>query len=146
MATENKNEVLAYCGACKLNLTHQVIARVGNEVAKVLCKTCKATHKYRAPKGDAEVETEQKVKKARQRGETVGHEKKKVISVETLWKEAMAKAQGNPTPYSVRAKFEKGHLLDHKQFGTGIVQEILHPDKVKVLFQDNERILIHDRH
>lgn len=36
-----------YCSRCKLSLDHSVVAMSGEEVLKVLCRTCNSEHKYR---------------------------------------------------------------------------------------------------
>ena len=43
-------EVDAYCTRCKMDLTHKIIAVVGNKPVKVECRTCYGTHNYRPPK------------------------------------------------------------------------------------------------
>jgi len=36
-----------YCSRCKRSLDHSVVAMAGDEVLKVLCRTCNSEHKYR---------------------------------------------------------------------------------------------------
>lgn len=36
-----------YCSRCKLSLDHSVVAMSGEEVLKVVCRTCNNEHKYR---------------------------------------------------------------------------------------------------
>jgi hypothetical protein len=36
-----------YCTRCKRTTDHSVAAAVGDEVVKVLCRTCNTEHKYR---------------------------------------------------------------------------------------------------
>ena len=36
-----------YCTRCKRHTDHAVVAMVGDEVQKVLCRTCNSEHKYR---------------------------------------------------------------------------------------------------
>ena len=39
-----------YCSRCKLVTDHAVVSMVGEEVAKVRCRTCNNEHKYRKGK------------------------------------------------------------------------------------------------
>src|SRR5438046_10706382 len=36
-----------YCSRCKRSLDHSIVAMAGEEVGKVLCRTCNSEHKYR---------------------------------------------------------------------------------------------------
>lgn len=36
-----------YCTRCKRSTDHSIVAIVGEEVQKVLCRTCNTEHKYR---------------------------------------------------------------------------------------------------
>ena len=43
-------ETLSYCSKCKLTLSHIIAAMKDlDTIAKVFCKTCKATHAYKDP-------------------------------------------------------------------------------------------------
>jgi hypothetical protein len=44
------SEVDAYCTKCRLDLSHRVIAMVGDVIKKVECLTCHSHHLYRAPR------------------------------------------------------------------------------------------------
>ena len=44
-----------YCSRCKRTSDHSVAALVGEEPAKVLCRTCGNEHKYRGNKGKKEM-------------------------------------------------------------------------------------------
>ena len=42
------NEVLAYCGKCKLKLAHTIVVMKTDEIPdKVTCNTCKSTHAFK---------------------------------------------------------------------------------------------------
>src|SRR5262245_60609736 len=45
-------EIDSYCTKCRLDLTHRIIAMVGDVVKKVECKTCGSHHLYRKPKSE----------------------------------------------------------------------------------------------
>src|SRR5262245_52213779 len=41
-------DIDAWCGKCKMMLTHTIEAMVGEKPARVLCNTCKSSHAYKA--------------------------------------------------------------------------------------------------
>jgi hypothetical protein len=44
-----------YCSRCKFSSDHVVVSMVGDEVKKVLCRTCNTEHNYRGNKGSKEM-------------------------------------------------------------------------------------------
>lgn len=125
-------EVLSYCGKCKLPLAHTIVAMKKNgTIGKCECKTCGANHLYRDP---------DKPVKAR-----AGTKKKATISNEALWQEAVSNAAGPAKPYAMNATFAMGDVIDHSTFGKGVVEELISDNKLKVIFESNQKILIHNR-
>jgi len=135
-------EILNYCSKCDLNLSALIVSMLGAEVSKVMCKTCKTTRRYKDPKGGA---TSPSKRKAAGKSSTP-RTKRTVLSFQEVWREALETA-GNPEPkpYSIRTAFDLGQVIEHPTFGVGIIQKRLHPDKIQVIFQDDERTLIHNR-
>ncbi len=53
-----------HCSRCKRTTDHSVVAIVGEEVVKVLCRTCNSEHKYRHNRsGKKEMTTEEAFQK-----------------------------------------------------------------------------------
>ena len=53
-----------HCSHCKRTTDHAIVAMTDNDVMKVVCRTCKAEHKYRHNKtGKNEMTTEQAFQK-----------------------------------------------------------------------------------
>lgn len=44
-----------YCARCKRTTDHSVAAMIGDDPAKVLCRTCNSEHKYRGNRGKKEM-------------------------------------------------------------------------------------------
>jgi hypothetical protein len=121
------DEVAAYCGRCKDERTHQVIAlNSDGEPATVICRTCGEQHRYRprreavgrkpaASAGRAGVERATKIKESRP---------------------ASARA------YSPRESFAEGDWLEHPKFGVGRVTSS-RAGKVEVKFDGDTRLLVH---
>jgi hypothetical protein len=47
--------------------------------------------------------------------------------------------------YTIRDSFEAGDRIDHRTLGEGVVQGSLGRGKIKVLFGDDMKALIHER-
>jgi hypothetical protein len=118
-----------------MDLKHVVVAMQGDRIARVECRTCKKTHTYRAPKGITE-KPEGPARPARARAVTV--------SVESLWDKAAQQKRAQPgRPYNASTQFSPGDKIMHPKFGEGFVEELVHPNKVKILFRDDVRVLVH---
>jgi hypothetical protein len=121
-------EVLSFCGRCKLPLTHTIVSITKKgTVDRCECKTCGAVHKYRDPK---------KVK---------GASAPKKASPQEVWKKAMADPKAPPKPYIMAAEFNAEDIIDHPSFGKGFVVELIEPNKLRVVFESGEKVLIHKR-
>ncbi len=149
-------EIDAYCTKCKLDLTHRIIAMVGDAVKKVECKTCGSHHLYRKPKSEREAEAAAAVKagsvakKPRAEGapRTASERHAAAERAErervSTWERAIA---GQPTsafrPYTVKGSLQQGELVRHSKFGDGVVAKVLDRAKVEILFQDGARTMAH---
>lgn len=150
-------EIDAYCTKCKLDLTHRIIAMVGDAVKKVECKTCGSHHLYRKPRSEREAEVAAAVKagsiakKPRAEGGGPRTASERHAAAEraerervSTWERAIA---GQPTnafrPYSVKALLGQGELVRHSKFGDGVVARVIDRAKVEILFQDGTRTMAH---
>jgi hypothetical protein len=125
-------EILSYCGKCKTPTAHIVVSlNKKGKVDKCECQTCKAVHKYRDPE-----------KSPPQRASTKKAPAKRGASVGELWKEAISKAVGSAKPYAMHADFNEGDLIEHSTFGRGVVQELVGQNKMKVIFEEAEKLLV----
>ncbi len=120
----------SYCGKCRLNLDHTIMAMDGDAIAKVRCKTCGSSHKYRNP---AEA---QKVRKPRAK-KGAGEE----ATAEIIWQAGLAEAKGKESDYSMAARYRVGDVVNHNTFGKGIVMKLL-ANKCEMLFRDKERLMV----
>ncbi len=60
---------------------------------------------------------------------------------EQRWNQAMAVIVSAPVPYNMNGKFPGSSLVEHPVFGTGVVLEMLPPDKMDVLFREGVKRL-----
>ncbi|APR76531.1 Hypothetical protein A7982_01878 [Minicystis rosea] len=149
-------EIDAYCTKCRLDLTHRIIAMVGDVVKKVECKTCNSHHLYRRPKTERDAAHARMAKRAEDRkaaggGASSGGNSKSARAeraeraereLTATWEHAIA---GQPTtafkPYRISVTFGVGDLVRHSKFGDGVVQKVLDPSKVEILFKDGPRTM-----
>lgn len=128
-------DIKSKCGKCKLNTWHVILAKMGDAIAQVQCKSCGAQHKYRSPDGAG-------TKKASVRRKTSSGGSKKAAA-EVLPPGPIVEADlSKPIrPYSARDLFAIGERVDHVKFGIGVVETLDAPGKMTVCFADKRRVL-----
>jgi DNA-directed RNA polymerase subunit M/transcription elongation factor TFIIS len=122
-------DINSYCGKCRLNLDHTIMAMDGEEVSKVRCKSCGSTHKFRDPL------IVKKVRKPRVQ-EGAGE----AATAEIIWAAGLAEAKGKERDYSMSVKYRIGDIVNHQTFGKGIVMK-LYANKCDMLFKDRQRLM-----
>jgi hypothetical protein len=48
-------------------------------------------------------------------------------------------------PYQVSDIYTVGDRIDHKSFGTGVIERVMGPSKVQVFFSVGQKMLLHGR-
>ena len=145
-------EIDAYCTKCKLDLTHRIIAMVGDAVKKVECKTCNSHHLYRRPKTERDAAHARLVKRAEDRkaaSPTAGTKVERAARAEraerdqvSAWEHAIAgKPSSAFTAYRISLHFGPGDLVKHPKFGDGVVAKVIDQSKVEILFKDGPRTM-----
>jgi hypothetical protein len=104
------------------------MAMDGEAIAKVRCKTCGGSHKFRRPL-DA-----QKARKPRANSAGEG------ATAEIIWAAGLAEAKGIERDYNMTAKYRVGDVVNHHTFGKGVVVK-LYANKCDMLFKDRERLM-----
>jgi hypothetical protein len=111
------------------------MAKIGDRIAKVVCKRCGSKHSYR---GDGGPET------ATPTAATVG---RKVVRKKTRPTAVVAAVAPPfdpnvaPRTYSAREAYIPGERITHPTFGTGVVANSPGPGKVEVVFPEGNRTL-----
>lgn len=120
------DEIVAYCGRCKLERTHQVVALNSEGRAdRVICRLCQSNHLYRGIKTGAQ---------------GVSNSKKHLTT-----KEAMISSRPGVTPlhqYSGKDVYAEGDVSQHPKFGRGLVIGA-RSGKIDVRFGSEMRTLLH---
>lgn len=128
-------EVLAFCTKCQLKLNHIIVAMKGaNTIAKVQCLTCKSQHSFK----------ESAMKAVKKKATSGTSAKKSSQTVSEQWMTEMTNCKKKSQPYSIKTRFTVGDVIDHENFGPGIVQSVSN-DKMEVIFQHNFKTLVHNR-
>lgn len=67
-----------------------------------------------------------------------------VVRVAELWEQKMGEKRTAPMiPYSIKATFKLGDVIQHPNFGVGIVEDVRKGGKISVLFRETEKTLVH---
>jgi hypothetical protein len=126
-------EVEAHCPKCKADTTHVIISKYEDEIRRVQCNPCGDVHSYRKPRGESDEEQPE------------APTSKKKVKAKPTWEQVMAKAKKPPRPYALAEYFKEMEIVSHPKFGVGYVTENIGDDKIEVTFQDDKRVLVHNR-
>lgn len=132
-------DIESICGKCG-DVWHVVVAMVGDRVAKVLCKQCGGQHRYRPPGGAAVARTPRK--RAAAEGSTSTRARGQSKADEPLVK---ADPNRPVRAYAINESFDVGDRIDHRTFGSGVVEMVVGPGKIQVFFPSGRRVMAHER-
>lgn len=133
-------ELVSYCTRCKMDLGHTIMSMIGGMPSRVMCRTCKSEHNYKPKKGVKEPGAETsstKVKTPR------APKAEKVIPVELEWMKQINASPRPVRPYAANEAFKLGDRVNHPSFGEGVVQKLIHPNKMEIIFRTDIKVLIH---
>jgi hypothetical protein len=128
-------DIESICSKCG-DVWHVVVAKVGDDIAKVECKECHGVHRYRPPKGKAVARAS--VRKRGDQPASSSSRRKKEPLVHTV--------EADPTKplrsYRASESFEPGERIQHPRFGVGVAQRSPGVGKIEILFADGARVLV----
>jgi hypothetical protein len=120
------DEIIAYCGRCKQERTHQVVAlNSEGQADRVICRFCQSNHLYR------EIKTGTNDTSASKKHPTI---KKPLVS--------SVSAATPLRQYSGKDVYAEGDVIQHPKFGQGRVIEA-RGGKIDVRFGSEMRTLLH---
>jgi hypothetical protein len=127
-------------------MNHTIVAMVGEVIVKVECNTCRSTHKYHPPKEAKEAKAVKAPAAARtSRTATAAprREKKDPVAEAAAEWEALQAAidPDRAVAYDMNASYRAKSIVSHPTFGLGVVQQVLQPNKIEVLFKDGRKLL-----
>lgn len=155
------DRVPSRCTRCKDVTHHIVVALVDGAIAKVECCACKSVHRYLPPEGSSKTKVRSGDIVTKKNGQVVPvspkspsrassgasptrtstKAQKAAETLEAEWLVSLNKSTLARKPYSMDASYAVGEVIDHPSFGYGIINELIDPDKIKVLFRDGIRLL-----
>lgn len=124
------------CTRCG-DVWHVVMAKVGERIAKVVCKRCGSKHSYRGDPGEAAVAPSTSTSST---GRRVVRKKPRVAAVAPVVAPPFD-PNVPPRTYSPRDSYLPGERISHPTFGTGVVATSPGPGKVEVVFPEGNRTL-----
>jgi hypothetical protein len=133
------SDIESICGKCG-DVWHVVEAKVGDKIARVVCKQCGGRHRYKPPEGKASANTPAagtkpvKEKKAAAPRKSRAAKEPEGSSIEP----DMSKP---PRVYKPSETYAPGERMTHPSFGTGVVELLPGPGKVQVFFPGGRRVL-----
>jgi len=138
MATEAVGEdIEALCGRCG-TVWHVVMAKMGDKIAKVVCKRCNGHHLYRTERGpDAPAEGAA----ATTRGSAVRRSRARTATPPAPAPIPAFDPSKPPRPYAATQSFATGERVTHATFGSGVVTGSPGPGKVEIAFPTGRRVL-----
>jgi hypothetical protein len=136
MATPSVGQDIdALCGKCG-QVWHVVMAKMGDRIAKVVCKRCGGHHRYRTENGPIEAPREARRPAAGTRSAA------RASTGETAPRALPAFDPAKPPlPYSPRDSYAAGDRIKHASFGVGVVSGSPGSGKVEVVFPGGVRVL-----
>jgi hypothetical protein len=137
----------AYCARCKSDRDHVVLEVDGVQVREVRCESCGARGEFRSPREKTKAGLQEAIRRKtmppppRRRATRKKNETPEEIFNKLVEGRDLSAAE----PYSIKAPFKVADLIDHPKFGVGIVTEVADVSKVKVVFEDGERVMVCNR-
>ena len=127
--------IVSRCSKCDNNMNHVVVAKgADNYVARIKCLVCGSEHNYKH-------EPIKKILSARISKVSTAPR----VSSSKLFEEAKAGSVNKvPVDYNISDSYAKGTLLQHLNWGEGVVFKVF-DDKIEVVFRDSIRMLVQNR-
>ncbi len=130
------SNVDAWCTKCKLVLAHTIEAVAAGAIKRVQCNTCRGKHQFKSSEPGT-AKSSPKLRLA-----SLPKNKSKASDyVRLLGTKDLTKA----SPYAITKNFSKGELINHVQFGIGIVVDIKDVTKIEVLFEAGPKVMVQGR-
>jgi hypothetical protein len=134
------NTIEARCTRCRTVLNHTIVAMVEERVVRIECNTCHGVHNYHPEKADKVAAPGSSLPKKAPVSRTTKKEpgaadREEWASLRPAMNEERAIA------YDMSREYRVKNLVAHTVFGLGVVQRVIRPDKMEVLFQGGKKLL-----
>lgn len=121
------------CKKCGVDRYQVVMAHTTSKTAKLECEVC-------GTKNNMKTGAIKEVK-SRKPGAVA---KKPRASHKERWAQLTGSAKSEAAPYSMKVSFSLESLIKHPKFGIGVVTSAT-DSSIQVVFEDEERALVHNR-
>jgi hypothetical protein len=137
-------EILAYCGKCKIDTHHLITTLNDNKIERVMCKICLGYHRYKPATADGELPKIKapKVAKAIPSPKRVSMPKTSKAKKDKLTLLLDTIDESSVVKYQIDLNYNIDAKINHLKFGVGIVMDIIDKQKISVLFRDGQRMLV----
>jgi hypothetical protein len=127
-------DIEALCGKCG-QVWHVVMAKMGDRIAKVVCKRCGGHHRYRT-EGDDVNETARPA-----RARTITSSRSRAATPAPVLTAPPFDPSKPARPYAAATQYTPGDRIAHPQFGVGVVAGSPGSGKIDVVFPGGARVL-----
>jgi predicted nucleic acid-binding Zn-ribbon protein len=134
------SDIESICGKCG-DVWHVVEAKVGDKIARVVCKQCGGRHRYKPPEGKASANTPDSGTKAVKEKKAKAPRKSSARAKEPEGSKIEPDMSKPPRVYKPDETYAPGERMTHPSFGTGVVEALPGPGKVQVFFPGGRRVL-----
>jgi hypothetical protein len=129
-----------FCPKCENQTEHTVVSATKRRVREVKCEVCQFVHKYSNIKKKAGKRSAAVTAK-RGRRKKLGTDEPFVSGSE--WEEEMVKKKFvEPVDYRLGGSYAEGTLIQHPNFGVGVVKRIISDHKIESLFKAGRKVLV----
>ena len=129
-------EIESFCGTCKEERTHTIMAMDGDIVRRVTCSMCGGTHNFKRKAAAVPAATSASSDAPKTKRTTSSRRKEsQAFSID------MSRPQ---KAYDMNHNYSAGDIISHPKFGPGLVETSLPPNKIEVRFQEGKKMLLHN--
>jgi hypothetical protein len=130
-------DIEALCGRCG-QVWHVVMAKMGERIAKVVCKRCGGHHLYRTENGGDVAAGGSATDSSRR---TAPRRMRRASGAVAPLVVPAFDPSKPPRAYSAKEAFNPGERVTHPTFGTGVVTVVPGPGKIEIAFPSGVRVL-----
>ena len=136
------DQIDSRCLKCKDVTNHIIVAMLNGRAAKVECNVCHGRHNYRPPTVEKSSGVRRVGKKkgpAGKKGGRMSPEMKAAAHYETVFAD---RSLEGALPYAMTATFAQKDLIDHPNFGLGLVTRKISANMIEVTFRVGVKIMV----
>lgn len=130
------------CTRCRQIMNHTIVAMVGEKIVRVECNTCRGIHAFHPVKVPRQPAAAKAPTAAGRQSPPRAGKVDPAAAERAEWEALQAGIDpSQAVPYDMNRSYRTKSLLFHPNFGIGIVQLVLPPNKMDVLFQTGKKRL-----